>query len=150
MRGSNFGRTKSAPFRIEPARSEVFEDFFEAEADMTGDVLEESEACAGLDKDSSDLGPKVPLILVSESLPGDGEGLTGVSTCDEIHAATPRSSVEGSQVRPDRSRIQGRFFHPRHENGRGETFPLDVANGARPLGQAEVDPSDTGAERDGT
>jgi len=52
------------------------------------------------------------------------------------------------KVRPDRSAIQGRFFHPRHEDGRCVGVPLDVTHGAKSAGtESEVDASDSGAER---
>jgi len=150
MRGSDIGRAEHTPLRIEPERGKVGKNVGEPKRNVPCDVLEEPERCAGLVEDSSDVRPEVALVVGAEPSPGDAERLARVAARDEIHASTPRSSVEGSQVRPDRSRIQGRVFHPGHEDGRGEGFPLDVANGARPSGQAEVDPADSGAERDGT
>lgn len=147
---SDIGRSKTSPLRIEPKRGKVGKNVGEPKRNVACDVLEEGEGSAAVVQDASDFGPEVSLVLVSESLACDGEGLAGVSACDEIHAATPCSSVEGSQVRPDRSRIQGRVFHPSHEHGRGEGFPLDVANASRPFGQAKVDSADAGAERQGT
>jgi hypothetical protein len=69
---------------------------------------------------------------------------------DEIHCPTPRSAVEGCEIVPDRSAIQGRFFHPRHEDGRGKGVPLDVTDSVTPLGQSEVEGADACAERKGT
>lgn len=116
---------------------------------MAGDVLEEAERRRDFGDDPSDVGPEVSGILSSSASARKAEGLAGVAASDEIHSTTPRSAVEGREIVPDRSRIQGRFFHPGHEDGRGEGFPLDVANGAAPAGQSEVDASDPGAEREG-
>ena len=51
---------------------------------------------------------------------------------------------------PDRSFIQGRFRHSRHEDGRGKGFPLDVTHTAVSPSQgnleAEVDSADPGTK----
>lgn len=83
-------------------------------------------------------------------LSGDGEVLARSAASDAIHDATPRAAVEGAQVVPDRSRRQGRLFHPGHEAGRGEGFPLDVHHSAGGSTggslEAEVEPSATAAD----
>lgn len=150
MRRADVRRSDKIPLRIEPERGKVGQHSIEPKAKVPGDVLEEDERSSALRDDARDLGPEVPLVSLALSLPGDAEWLAGVSRNDEIHAAAPALAVEGSEIVPDRSRIQPRFLHPGHENGRGEGFPLDEANRATPAGQAEVDASDAGAERDGT
>lgn len=61
-------------------------------------------------------------------------------TCSEdIHEATPRAAVKGDNVVPDRSRIQGLVFHPRHERGRCVAFPLNVTNGSYVVFEQEVE-----------
>jgi hypothetical protein len=84
------------------------------------------------------------------ALARDAERLARISACEDIHRSTPRAAIEGGNVVPQRSFIQGLVFHPRHESGRSITFPLDVTDSAIPGtgdGEAEVDPSGTGAER---
>jgi hypothetical protein len=56
--------------------------------------------------------------------------LAGEAGSDEIHAATPRAAVEGGEVVPDRSLIQGLVFHPGHEDGRCVGIPFNVSHGA--------------------
>ena len=51
-----------------------------------------------------------------------------IARSDDIHRAAPRAAVEGGNVVPDNSLIQGRVFHPRHESGCGEGFPFDMAH----------------------
>jgi hypothetical protein len=68
------------------------------------------------------------------ALPGAdvGSGLEAwVAPNDEIHASTPSSSVEGSHVAPDRSRIHPPFCHARDQEGGGKGFPLHVHDDAR-------------------
>jgi len=80
----------------------------------------------------------------------DGKRLTRVAASEDIHRSTPRVAIESSNVVPDRCRIQGRVFHPRHEGGRSIGFPLDVTHSAiigNCDGEAEVDPAGACAER---
>jgi hypothetical protein len=67
-------------------------------------------------------------VFVAELSSGNGKGLARVAAMQDIHQAAPRSAVEGSNVVPDRSAIQGRIFHPRHERGRSVGFPFDVSH----------------------
>jgi hypothetical protein len=150
VRGAHLGRSQTTPLRIEPERGKVGKDIGQPKRNVSSDVLEEPEARPGLVEDSSHVRPQVPLVFCSTSFTGEAERLARVATCNQIHRSTPCSSVERSQVRPDRSLIQRLVFHPGHENGRGEGVPLDVAHGSRPCGQAEVDAADAGAEREGT
>ncbi len=66
-----------------------------------------------------------------------------------MNLATPRAAVEGGNIIPDRRLIQGFVFHPRHEGGCREGFPLDVTNSAI-FGfcdvQAELQSADAGAK----
>jgi hypothetical protein len=52
--------------------------------------------------------------------------LTREASSEDVHDATEEFAWEGVQVIPDRSLIQGRCFHPRHERGCGVAFPLTV------------------------
>jgi hypothetical protein len=150
VRRSHVGRSKTRPFRIEPALGKLGKDVGEPKRNVSRDVLEEHERGFALVDDSSHVRPEMPLVGVAATLAGDAERLTGIPCSDEIHDSAPRLAVEGREIVPDRSAIQGRVFHPRHEHGRGEGFPLDEANGAAPLGQSEIDSADAGAQADGT
>jgi len=84
------------------------------------------------------------------ALARDAERLTWIAASEDIHCATPRVAIEGSNIVPDRCFIQGRVFHPRHEGGRSIGFPLDVTQSSIPgtgNGKPEVDSSGSGAER---
>lgn len=66
-----------------------------------------------------------------------------------MNATAPRSTVEGSEVTPDRRLIQGLVRHPCHESGRSVAFPLDETNSSiSRLGdvEAQVEASVAGAE----
>jgi hypothetical protein len=80
-------------------------------------ILQEDVRRSHLADDPRDVGPDPPLVGDAAPLPGVGPWLAGEPSVDEIHASTPSSAVEGGKVVPDRSRIQGRVFHPCHDEG---------------------------------
>jgi hypothetical protein len=75
-------------------------DFGEAEAEMMGDILEEDERRLDLANDSGNMGPEVARILTAEPSACDGERLARIARSDDVHRATPRAAVEGSNVVP--------------------------------------------------
>ena len=126
-------------------------DFGEAEAEMMGDILEEDEGWFDLADDAGDVGPEVARIVGAPALACDRERLARIARSDDVHRAAPRAAIEGSNVVPDRCRIQGRVFHPRHERGCGEGFPFDMAHSSisgQGDGEPEVDATGAGAERE--
>lgn len=124
-------------------------DFGEAEAEMMGDIFKEDERRFNLGDDAGDMRPEMAWILAAEPSACDGEWLARIARSDDIHRAAPRAAVEGSNVVPDNSLIQGRVFHPRHESGCGEGFPFDMAHSTisgKGDGESEVETARAGAE----
>ena len=124
-------------------------DFGEAEAEMMGDILEEDEGRFDLANDAGDMGPEVAWVVRTPALARNGERLARIARSDDVHRAAPRAAIEGSNVVPDNSLIQGRVFHPRHESGCGEGFPFDMAHSTISGdgdGKPEVKPASAGAE----
>lgn len=124
-------------------------DFGEAEAEMVGDIFKEDERRFNLGDDAGDMRPEMAWILAAEPSACDGEWLARIARSDDIHRAAPRAAVEGSNVVPDNSLIQGRVFHPRHESGCGEGFPFDMAHSTisgKGDGESEVETARAGAE----
>jgi hypothetical protein len=124
-------------------------DFGEAEAEMMGDVLEEDKGRLDLADDAGDMRPEVAWVVGTPALACDGERLARIARSDDVHRAAPRAAVEGGNIVPDNSLIQGRVFHPRHESGCGVGFPFDMAHstisGAGDC-EPEVEPARAGAE----
>ena len=124
-------------------------DFGEAEAEMMGDILEKDEGRLDLGDDAGDMGPKVARVVRAPAFARDGERLARIARSDDVHCAAPWAAVEGSNVVPDNSLIQGRVFHPRHEGGCGEGFPFDMAHSTisgEGNGEPEVEPACAGAK----
>lgn len=150
MRGANGGCAETAPFRIEAESGKVPKHDVESSSGQGRDVLEERHRRADLVEYPGDVRPEPAGVVDTLAAAGVGEGLAGETGRDDIHAAAPRVAVEGRDVVPDRSRAQGLVFHPRHEDGRGECVPLDIAHssvpGAEGESEAELEPAGAGAE----
>jgi hypothetical protein len=133
VRGSDIRSSDNTTRSSVAEALKVFRHHVEGGVDGSSDVLPENPSWVCLTDDAKHLAPEpASLSLEASSLAGDGQVLAGAAASDAIHDSTPRLAVEGSNVVPDRSSTQGLLFHPSHEDGRGEGFPLDVANSSTP------------------
>ncbi len=124
----DFRRREEACRKLVAHADQSAGDFGEAEAEMMGDILEEDEGRLDIADDAGDMRPEVARVVRAPALARDGERLARIARSDDVHRAAPRAAVEGSNLVPDSSLIQGRVFHPRHESGCGEGFPFDMAH----------------------
>ena len=146
---ADFRRRKEACRKFVAHADQSCCDLGESEAQMMGDILEEHEGRLAFADDAGDMGPEVAWIIAAEPSACDGKWLARVARAKNIHRAAPRAAIEGSDVIPDNSLIQGRVFHPRHESGCGEGLPLDIAHSTisgEGKVQSEVEPASAGAE----
>lgn len=149
VRCADFRRREEACRKAVAHADQSCGDFGEAEAEMMGDILEEDEGRLDLADDAGDMWPEVARVVGAPALARDRERLARIARSDDVHRAAPRAAVEGSNVVPDNSLIQGRVFHPRHENGCGEGFPFDMAHSTiswEGNGEPEIEPARAGAE----
>ncbi len=148
---ANFRRREEACRKAVAHADQSAGDFGEAEAEMMGDILEEDEGRLDLADDPGDMRPEVARVVGTPALACDRERLARIARSDDVHRAAPRAAVEGGNVVPDNSPIQGRVFHPRHESGRGVGFPFDMAHSTISgdgEDEPEVEPACAGAERE--
>lgn len=150
MGRTNGGRGEQTPFRIEPEVGKVTENMGKSCSNNSWDVLQEHVAGFHVADDPCDVGPEPTLVVSAQPLACCAERLAGETGSDEIHSATPRATVEGGEVIPDRSLIQARLCHPRHESGRCVGVPLNVSHGAGVSSEGELESSVAGAEMKGT
>jgi hypothetical protein len=125
---ADFRRRKEACRKLVAHADQSTGDFGEAEAEMMGDILEEHEGRFDFADDVRDMRPEVARVVRTPALARDRERLARIARSDDVHRAAPRAAVEGGNVVPDNSLIQGRVFHPRHESGCGEGFPFNMAH----------------------
>ena len=93
--------------------------------------------------------PEMARVVRAPPLARDGEWLARIARSDDVHRAAPWAAVETDNVVPDRRVIQGRVFHPRHEDGCGVGFPFDMAHSTVSGdgdGEPEVETACAGAE----
>lgn len=95
---------------------------------MSADVLADEHGRLALSEDAGDVGPEVSRIVGAQLGAGHAPRGARPASSDEIHAATPRSSVEGSDVRPDRSVIHGTLCHRCDQVRAGVCFPLHMSH----------------------
>ncbi|KGB82171.1 hypothetical protein JT55_09180 [Rhodovulum sp. NI22] len=151
VRRADFRRREEACRKAVAHADQPSGDFGKSEAEMMGDVFEEDEGRLDFADDASDMRPKVARVVRAPAFARDGERLARIASSDDVHRAAPWAAVEAGNVVPDRCRIQGRVFHPRHENGRGVGFPFDMAHSSisgHGDGEPEVEPACAGAERE--
>ena len=152
VRRANFLRRKQSRRNSEAEALEIGANSIEAERQVSGDILEEHECGLNLRNDSRDRGPKVSFIICATALAGGAERLARVAATDEIHRSTPGPAVEGSQIRPHRSRSQEARVHRLDQTADAERFPLHIAHSASTAAEreieSEVEPAASGAERE--
>lgn len=149
MRSADFSCREEARFCAVAQPLKAAGDLGKSQIDVTFDVLGEDDAGPHLSDDPLDLGPQVPGIGLAPALPGEAEGLAGITGREDMNAIAPWAAVEGSQIVPYRRAIQTRVFHPGHESGRSMGFPLDETCSAISGfgdGEPEFEPAISGAE----
>jgi hypothetical protein len=104
-----------------------------------GDVLQENGRRPDFFGDAGDVRPSPAGVVFSLLVAGDAPGLARESRSDEIHDSTPRATIEGGEVRPDRCLIQEAFFHARSQYCGDIGLPLDHADRAKASGSHKAE-----------
>jgi hypothetical protein len=151
VRRADFRRREESCRKAVAHADQALGDFRESEPQMMRDVLQEDELRLAFPDDARNVRPEVPRVGRALALSCERERLARIARKEDVHAAAPRCAVEACNIVPDRSLIQGRVFHPGHENGRRVGFPLDVTHSpvsADGEVQTEVESAGARAERE--
>ena len=151
MRCSNVSRFADLLLDSEAKRFKVRLDICEVSAsEMSGNILKVTPVGFALSDDASDVGPEIAGVVESPASAGDAERLARIARHESVHCATPRSSVEGSEIRPDRRWRHGAFVHARSQYAGGRCFDLHIADwesrSAASGVNTEIESSDPGGE----
>lgn len=115
-------------------------------------LAEESMSPAGVE-DVDGAVEQPAIVEFAAPLSCDRISLTRVARSDDIHASAPSRAVEGSSVRPDRSRMKPPRFHRRDQACGCRGFDLHKTDASKRRSeiivselQSEVEASDAGAD----
>lgn len=125
------GRRYDSPARIIPQRGQVSENGSEPPSSESWRVLHEDVVGFHFANDSDKFLPQsAAWVFESESLPSDADALTGKSARNHVNNASPRASVEGADIVPDRERRERAVVLPSQEDFALMLSDLDGADGA--------------------
>ena len=114
---ADFCRREQSSLNLETKLVKVSEyslgasDFVRPRREHASNVLDDDEPDAGLNDDAASRGPEVSGVVASLLPTGEAVRLTRDATNEAVHRATPCAAVEGSGIRPHRSRMKETLFH---------------------------------------
>lgn len=130
---ANLARSEMTPFRMPPCFGKIMEDEWKGSANKPTDIFKADKSRAAFLRKLPEAIPKPALILGPALLSGLTVRLTGDAANDAVHHASKAICSDIFEIAcPKRSWLQGRFFHPRHEDGRSAGFPLTVTHMLHP------------------
>jgi hypothetical protein len=101
VRRANFSRAEQACRRRVAHSPKVSQHGFKAEADVTGDVLNEDPLGGTFPDDAGDLGPEVARIVGAAAFASGTEGLAGISGENRVKGTAEGPGIEAAQIIPD-------------------------------------------------
>ncbi len=132
VRRADFCRAEQTRRRRVAQAPKVSQDGFEAEGDVTSDVLEEDPLGEAFVDHTGDFGPEVAGIFSTAALACCAEGLAGIPGEDGIEGAAERTGIEAAQVIPDRGRGEVSRALGCDEDGARPFFTFDKGAGVEP------------------
>ena len=94
VRRADFCRAKQARRRRVAHVPKLSQHGLKAEADVTGDILEEDPLGPALGNDTGDVGPEVAGIGGTVTFSGGAEGLAGISCKDDVEGTPEWEGIE--------------------------------------------------------
>jgi hypothetical protein len=131
VRRANVGSSQHTPSRIEPERGHVTEDASKSASNESWGVLHEDVARSNLANDASELGPEAGAFSVDTcALAGDADVLAGKAARNHVNNSSPRSSVKGANVIPNRERREKAVILSGDKYACGVGVEFDGADGS--------------------
>lgn len=129
MRSSGVGSSEHAPFRIEPHLGQVTEDDIKPARGKEWGIFHEDESRSHFANDSRHLFPEAGAFACDAVASSRcGNVLTGKPSRNHVNNPSPRASVKGSHVIPDRERRQKSIILSLDEYRSGIGFVFDGAD----------------------
>lgn len=140
VRGADFRRLEEA---LRDPEAKAFEvgayNVPISEPKVSAHVFEEHPIWLTLTEDSGDGRPEVAWVSGAEPLAGNAERLAGVTANDATHSSAPRACIEGVEVGPNRSLVQGVVRNTRRQDCGGSDFVFHEADAASASAQSSMD-----------
>jgi hypothetical protein len=131
MRRADIGSAQHSPSRVIPERGQVTEDSSESASNESWGVLHKDVARSNLANDASELGPEAGAFSVNASaLSCDADVLTGKAARNHVNTSSPRSSVKGPNVIPNRERREKAVILSGDKYACGVGVEFDGADGS--------------------
>ena len=148
VRRSGVSSSQHSPPRIVPQRGKVTEDHGKSSANKERAVLHEDEARSNLADDARHLSPQAAALSGDTgATSGGGDVLAREASRHHVNTPSPRSSVKGSHVIPNRERREGAVVLPCDQYACGVGVLLDGADGSPPEQVATEDASTSAREK---
>jgi hypothetical protein len=131
MRRPNVGSSQHRPPAVIPERGQITEHSVESSSKECWTVLHKREAGSNLANDPRHVGPHAGALAVdSGALAGDADVLARKTARYHVNNPSPRSSVKGANVIPNREGREKAVILSGDKNACGVWLPLDGADGA--------------------
>jgi hypothetical protein len=113
MRRTAFLRAEYSPRTSVTHLFQVADDAGESHRDVALHVFEKDNCRSNCLDPSLDVGPEMPLIVLTFAESGMAKWLARIARTEDIHAAVKKTPREIPYISPDRSRIKRPIFHSR-------------------------------------
>ena len=129
VRRADFCRAEQARRRRVAHVPKLSQHGFKAEADVTGNVLQEDPLGSAFSDDAGDLGPEVAGIVHPATFASGAERLAGISGQDDVEGPAEGLGVKAAQIIPDWRGGEIPRALGGDEHSSGPIFPLDKGAG---------------------
>jgi hypothetical protein len=145
---ANVGRTEHSPFRIEPEFGQVPENSSKSPSSEHWRVLHVDALRSNLANDPGHLKPEpASRTIQAVSAAGDTDVLAGKAARYHVNNSSPRGSVKGADVRPNREKREASIGLSLRQNGCAVGITFNCAHGSPPEEVATENASTSACEK---